>query len=191
MSNVSLDETLFYQYLINHNSTSTMLNALSGRDSEDSAYGSMAGILNTLQSSGTYGTGSISDVATLLGGINGEYSGLSSIGDFSTILQSYLTQDTTEATEMAQKLANVLEETKGTTEENSVTYQTVQELYEYFLEQTASRSASLLGTSGTDVTKAGGQSVSTEYSGLSFDFDSFETETEEMIDSLLENEPME
>ena len=30
MANVSLDKDLFYQYMINNNSTSTMLNALSG-----------------------------------------------------------------------------------------------------------------------------------------------------------------
>ena len=186
MSNVSLDETLFYQYMINNNSTSTMLNALSGRDSQDSGNGSMAGVLSALQSSGLSGTGSISDVSTLLGGLGGEYGSVGSVDGFSDILQTYMNQNQTGAAGMAEKLEDVLEEVADT-EGGTRSYQTVQELYQYFSELTAGKADSLQPESQTQ--KAGTDSATVsmaETTGIDFDFDSFESETDDMIDNALE-----
>ena len=91
MSNVMLDEkTLYYQYMINNNPTSTMLNAISGNYNNDS-YG-MMGSLGALGS---------------LGGIS----------SFSSILENYMTgirlnsyADSIQASTMADKLSSVLEE---------------------------------------------------------------------------------
>lgn len=130
MSNITLDEaTLYYQYLINNNSTSTMLNAINGTstDSYDA--------LGSLSSLGGFG-----DVGSVL--------------DFSTILEQYLSgvnsstsfEDTMDAASMADKLSEVLEEAAQTEDTNSLTYKTVQELYEYFSEQVSTKAATLMGT---------------------------------------------
>jgi hypothetical protein len=47
---------------------------------------------------------------------------------------------------MAEKLSSVLEEAAKTEDTSSLSYQTVQELYEYFSEQVSSKAASLLGS---------------------------------------------
>ena len=131
MSNITLDEkTLYYQYLINNNSTSTMLNAINGTstDSYDA--------LGSLSSLGGYGD-------------------IGSISDFSTILEQYLSkvnnssasyEDTMDAAAMADKLSEVLDEAAETEDTNSLTYKTVQELYEYFSEQVSTKAAALMGT---------------------------------------------
>lgn len=197
MSNVSLDEALFYQYMINHNSTSTMLNAISGNSADDNS-STMTSILNTLQAGSGLGTGSISDVSTLLGLGGDSYSGIGSLDSFSGVLQSYLQGDATENVQMTEKLQQVLEEAAGTEEENSRSYQTLQEVYEYFAEKTAGKAAYLnaaWGNTDNDATTAN-QSVGdvtqtfTPSSEVSFDFDSFESETDEMIDSMFEENGM-
>ena len=72
MANVSLDKDLFYQYMINNNSTSTMLNALSGNTNTGvQSANDLSGVLGALQNSASFGTGSISDVSTLLSGLEG------------------------------------------------------------------------------------------------------------------------
>ena len=90
MANVSLDKDLFYQYMINNNSTSTMLNALSGNTNTGvQSANDLSSVLGALQNSASFGTGSISDVSTLLSGLEG----ISTTGtgnSFSDILQSYL-----------------------------------------------------------------------------------------------------
>lgn len=126
MSNVMLDEkTLYYQYMINHNSTSTMLNAISGNNGDD-GYG-MLGSLGSL----------------------GYMGGISS---FSSILENYMTgarlnsyADSIQASTMADKLSSVLEQAAETEDTSSLTYKTVQELYEYFSEQVSSKASALLG----------------------------------------------
>ncbi len=194
MNNVSLDETLFYQYMINNNSTSTMLNAINGNSSDDMG-GSLTSVLNTMNSVNNYsqnniGTGSISDIATILGLGNNAYSGIGSLDSFSGILQSYLNQNISQATEMAEKLEEVLEETAGTEEEGTKSRQTVQELYEYFSKMTSGQADSLLGI--LSPSKASEQEKSQTGSGMEsmnpsmVDFESFEQETDEMIDSLME-----
>ena len=72
MANVSLDKDLFYQYMINNNSTSTMLNALSGNTNTGvQSANDLSSVLGALQNSASFGTGSISDVSTLLSGLEG------------------------------------------------------------------------------------------------------------------------
>ena len=125
----SLEGTLYYQWLINNNSTSTMLNAISGADSVN-------GISNGLGGLGSLGSiGSVDTTGS----------------SFSSILQRYLsgvnaTESLTAAT-MTEKLSGVLEEAAKTEDTNSLSYQTVQELYEYFSKQVSAKANSLLGNS--------------------------------------------
>lgn len=131
MSNVTLDEkTLYYQYLINNNSTSTMLNAINGTSTDDY------------------------DMLSSLGSLGG-YGDVGSISDFSSILEKYLSgvadsgasyEDTMDAAAMADKLSEVLEEAADTEDTNSLTYRTVQELYEYFSDQVSAKASALMGT---------------------------------------------
>ena len=52
MANVSLDKDLFYQYMINNNSTSTMLNALSGNTNTGvQSANDLSSVLGALQNS--------------------------------------------------------------------------------------------------------------------------------------------
>ena len=155
MANVSLDEeTLYYQYLINHNSTSTMLNAISGNSSDD---GSLSA-LNALSSIGSLGS---TDALGTLGSL-GTLEGTGGISSFANILQTYLTgstsqttaSDATEAATMADKLSEVLKEAEQKEDTSSLTYQTVQELYQYFKEQTAGKAAALLGTASDNTSQS-------------------------------------
>lgn len=186
MSSVSLDETLFYQYMINNNSTSTMLNAISGNSSDDSNSSLMSAI-GSMYSMGNLGTGSISDVSTILGLVGNNYGGVSSLDSFSSILQTYLNRDSSQAAEMMEKLENVLEETAGTQEEGSKSRQTVQELYEYFAEMTSGQANDLLGILSPLSQKETSSEESQSAMGtVMVDFDAFEQESDEMIDSLME-----
>lgn len=133
MANITLDEkTLYYQWLINNNSASTMFNAISGNYTDNSY--SALGSLGAIGSLGTTG----------------------SIQDFSSILQSYLSgvntnsyKESIEAASMADKLSSVLEEASQTEDTSSLTYKTVQELYEYFSEQVSAKASALMqGTTG-------------------------------------------
>lgn len=176
MTKVSLDETLFYQYLINNNSTSTMLNALSG-ESDDASNSGLSGILNTMQSGDLLSANSLSGLSSLLG----EGSSLDSLGSvsgFDDILQLYMNRDSSDVSAMTDKLADVLEEAAETEDTNSLTYRTVQEIYEYFAEQTSSRAASLLETVGSQSETEN----TADYSNDTFDFDTFEEETDQMIE---------
>lgn len=120
MSNVMLDEkTLYYQYMINNNPTSTMLNAISGNYGND-------------------GFGAVGS----LGGVS----------SFSSILENYMTgmklnsyADSIQASTMADRLSSVLEEAEQSEDTSSLTYKTVQELYEYFSDQVSSKASALLG----------------------------------------------
>ena len=68
MANVSLDKDLFYQYMINNNSTSTMLNALSGNTNTGvQSANDLSGVLGALQNSASFGTGSISYAVERIG----------------------------------------------------------------------------------------------------------------------------
>lgn len=183
MSNVNLDETLFYQYMIDNNSTSTMLNALSGNGSPNSGLGSMSGVLSALQASDSWGTGSISDVSTLLG-LTGDYSGIGSLNGFSGILQAYLSQNQAGIAEMVEKMEDVLAEA-AEMEGDTKSYRTVQEIYEYFAELTAGKADGLISAGSRQSNNVGAVTFS-ETPGTDFDFDQFESETDDMIEVALE-----
>ena len=160
ISNVALGEKdLYYQWLINNNSTSTMLNALSGNSGEDSSsLGVLSSLANTVLS-GSLGIGSATD--TFLTGVAGSLTGVQgteSVSSFAKILESYLnknssgvldltqaTSSVTEAAQMAEKLSGVLEEAEKTGDTSGLTYKTVKEIYEYFSGQVSGRAAELLG----------------------------------------------
>ena len=88
----SLNERdLYYQYLINNNSTSTMLNAITGDNSGNSS--------------------GISGISSLIGNTGSSIGDLGSIGNissFANILKLYMGQQTTEAEGMAKKLSETL-----------------------------------------------------------------------------------
>lgn len=136
-----LQQAFYYQYMINNNSASTMLNAVSGNSGNGvSAASGLSGLigLNSL-----YGLGGMTGVGSVDSALN-----------FSSILQSYLGQDlmasaltdTSGAAEMAGQLSDVLEEASKTEDTSSLTYQTVQELYDYFSKKVSARAAALMGT---------------------------------------------
>jgi hypothetical protein len=106
-----LSRDLYYQYLINHNSMSTMFDALSG-NSDDSSDSS--GLTSAIGSGLGYGLSSLNSIEGLdsLYGLSGvsrsddSLLGLSQgISGFAGILQSYLSAQTTQASEMADSMA--------------------------------------------------------------------------------------
>ena len=138
VSNLSaLSRDLYYQYLIDHNSTSTMLNAISENDNDSLGALGNTGALESL--SGLTGNIGSSDVLSGLSGLSGQSDGLSGItqgiSGFAGILQSYLNAQTTEAANMAGSLFSVLEEASQNEDTSSLTYRTVQEIYQYFQEK--------------------------------------------------------
>ena len=176
------EETLYYQYLINHNSASTMLNALSGDSSDDD---SMLSGISSL--SGTSGL-----------------SGVSQDSSFATILQSYLTKaihsqnDSAQDAQMAEKLSDVLQEAAKTEDTSKTTYKTVQELYEYFTEKMSGTAASLInGSAAAQSTNSTNNTNSTQNStsaqstaeqmnqatlvGQEFDFSTIDSIVEQMF----------
>lgn len=146
MAGITLDEeTLYYQYLINNNSTSTMLNAISGNYADNSSLSA----LSSIASLGSLGT--LDSLSSL-----GSLGSLGSVSSFASILQNCLSgsvtdslAESTEAGSMAEKLSSVLEEAAETEDTSSLTYKTVQELYEYFSEQVSSKASALLGSTAS------------------------------------------
>lgn len=200
MANVTLDaETLYYQYMINHNPTSTMLNAISGNSSDDSSLGLIGslGTLNSLGALDSLGISGLSGISGVLGSLDS-----SSSVSFANILDRYLSSakttaytDSIEAAEMADKLSSVLEEAAQTEDSSSLTYKTVQELYEYFSERVSAKAASLMGSttgqtstasasSATSSTASVGQMNQSAMSGQEFDF----PEMDEMVDAVFEEQ---
>lgn len=158
MANVSLDKDLFYQYMINNNSTSTMLNALSGNTNTGvQSADDLSSVLGALQNSASFGTGSISDVSTLLSGLEG----ISTTGtgnSFSDILQSYLqpTSDSAQTTDSVQYINGV---------ESSDNMQAAQQTK----------------TSGTSVSAA--QQAYAD--SVQYDFDQIEEQSDQMVEQAL------
>lgn len=200
MSNVTLDaETLYYQYMINHNPTSTMLNAISGNSSDDSSSLGLIGSLGTLNSLGALDSLGISG----LSGLSGALGSLDSSGSisFANILDQYVSAaktaaytDSIEVAEMADKLSSVLEEAARTEDTSSLTYKTVQELYEYFSEKVSAKAASLMGNTTGHASTAPSSSTSTASSieqmnqaamnGQEFEF----SEMDDMVDAAFEEQ---
>lgn len=152
MANLNIDsETAYYQYMINNNSTSTMLRAISGDDSYTNSIGML---------------------------------GLGDTGSFSSILQG-LTQNTssaeissTEDAEMAEKLSALLEEASQTEDTSSVTYKTVQELYEYFSGKVSKQAAALTGSANSAAASGTSSASQTQTASddSEFDFSSVDEE---------------
>lgn len=179
------EETLYYQYLINHNSASTMLNALSGDSSDDDSM--LSGISSLSGLSGLSGTSGLS--------------GVSQDSSFATILQSYLTKaihsqnDSAQDVQMAEKLSDVLQEAAKTEDTSNTTYKTVQELYEYFTEKMSGTAASLINgsaaaqsTNNTNSTQNSTSAQSTAeqmnqaaLAGQEFDFSTIDSIVEQMF----------
>ena len=137
----ALSRDLYYQYLIDHNSMSTMFNAISG-SSDDSSDSS--GLMSAIGSKMGYGVSSTDSVRGLeslygLSGVSGSDDSLlgfsQGISGFAGILQSYLDAQTSEASKMADSMSSVLEEASQSEDTSSLTYRTVQEIYRYFQEQ--------------------------------------------------------
>ena len=170
-----------------------MLNAISGNDTDDRNQ-SLTSALQAFQNVSGTGTGSISDISTLLGGYSDAGSSIGSLDSFSSILQSYLntdaasiTTDTMNVVQYMDEVEQVLEETAGT-EKDTRSYQTLQDIYQYFADTTAGKASSLqktLETSESD-TDSFGQQGADNTAGSMFDFDSIEDETDAMIDALFE-----
>lgn len=188
MSKVSLDENLFYQYMINNNSTSTMLNAISGNDtSKSSTYNNIAGNLSTMQGLGD--TSGLSGLTSLLGG---EYNGVGTVSDFSSLLETYMAGNNTSNSEVVEKLQSAMEEAEKSGEANTNSYKTVQELYQYFSENNTGASGLMQALSGTGESRSSGNVNSTStiqknnrLAEAEIDFDSLEAESDQMIDELL------
>ena len=137
----ALSRDLYYQYLIDHNSMSTMFNAISGSSDESS---DTSGLMSAIGSNMGYGVSSTDSVQGLeslygLSGVSGSDDSLlglsQGISGFAGILQSYLDAQTSEASKMADSMSSVLEEASQSEDTSSLTYRTVQEIYRYFQEQ--------------------------------------------------------
>lgn len=172
------EKDLYYQYLINNNSTSTMLNAISGNN-QDSSYDGL-GLSGLMGMSGLFGTQGLSSLLGTSLGISGD--GLNSLGmvsSFSSILKLYLNAETSEAGNMAQKLSDALEEAKEAGEEQTNSYKTVQEIYQYFADkssitaQTLNNKVASSGTAETESIISTAEAQTASYPFKEFDFDSY------------------
>lgn len=176
VSNITLsDKDLYYQWLINNNSASTMFNALSGNNSSESS--SLSAISSLANTAFSGSVGSVLDTSLLgsLGGLTG-VQGTESVSSFAKILESCLNkansgtsgvtgldQDVSsswQAAQMAEKLSGVLEEAAKTEDISSLTYKTVKEIYEYFSGQVSGRAAELLGDKVSLLKNVAGTEVS-------------------------------
>jgi len=178
------EKDLYYQYLINNNSASTMFNALAGNSPQDSGDGlGLSGLMGAISQAG-----SLPGLSSLLGsslGIAGS-DGIGSLGmvsSFSSILKLYLNAETSEAGNMAQKLSEALETADEAGESATNSYKTVQEIYQYFLGKSSltaqalnlNKSASSGTAQAAGVSGATGipQMVSPSEAFNEFDFDAY------------------
>lgn len=189
------EKDLYYQWMINNNSTSTMLNALSGNSSDSSNMNGMSGIVNAISSGysslgmasllgsqlGTQGLTSL--LGSSLGMSDGGISTLGTISSFSSILKMYLNSETSQAADMAGKLSEALEKADEAGESSTNSYKTVQEIYDYFVDK-SSAAAKALSSSKTGQAKkstAGVNAAVQTPSAGEFNFDSYINKIEESI----------
>ncbi len=178
----SLSEDLYYQYLINHNSTSTMLNALSGESDDSDASGLIGAVASGFGASGSNILSGLGNIASLsgLGGLFGDggntLAASQSLASFSSILETYLNAQRTEASQMADSLSSVLEEADEAGESSGLTYRTVQEIYDYFQEKASSGVSNALSSdaSSSREVSAAASSAQQETVFREMDFDSLE-----------------
>lgn len=137
----ALSRDLYYQYLIDHNSMSTMFNAISGSSDDSSDSSGLMSAIGSKMGYGVFSTDSVQGLESLYGlsGVSGSDDSLlglsQGISGFAGILQSYLDAQTSEASKMADSMSSVLEEASQSEDTSSLTYRTVQEIYRYFQEQ--------------------------------------------------------
>lgn len=190
------EKDLYYQWMINNNSTSTMLNALSGNSSDSSSMNGMSGILNAVSSGysslgmasllgsqlGTQGLTSF--LGSSLGISDGGISQLGTISSFSSILKMYLNSEISQAADMAGKLSEALEKADEAGESSTNSYKTVQEIYDYFVDK-SSTAAQALSSSKTGQAKKstpGVNAVTAQASpATEFNFDRYINGIEESI----------
>lgn len=167
-----------------------MLNALSGNTSEDSGSGGLLGaVTSSLYPngiSGLYGMDSLNGLGSLLGSGSGDdlLTASQSLSSFSNILQVYMNAQTTEAAQMAEKLSGVLEEASQTEDTSTLSYRTVQEIYQYFMEKTTSAGENVIQSKS-----AASQSQNTPagmvYQQAEVDFDSLEQQLQQQAESAI------
>lgn len=181
----SLSEDLYYQYLINNNSTSTMLNALSGDASDDSGSGNLlSAVTSGLTSSGL---SSLSGLGSLLGSGDDLLSASQGLSSFSSILETYMNAQNTEAVRMSEKLSEVLEEAAQTEDTTSLSYRTVQEIYQYFMDKTSASSAAevVRGSSSSEQSQVQTGAAVTNADATEMDFDVLERQIQEEVEAAL------
>ncbi len=194
------EKDAYYQYLINNNSTSTMLNALSGQDSDKSEYGSnsLSGLVNSVSS--LYSASGLGSIGSLTGTAStGDIGSVGQTTGFYQILQSYMNTEKSEAQQMAQKMADVLEQAEDT---GSATYKTVQELYQYFVDKSSnpllagntstsstadkdsSKTSQAAGTTNSSAINMAAPTAAAQETEMSeFDFDGFESNVDKTFAS--------
>ena len=170
------DRDLYYQYLINNNSTSTMLNAINGNSSNSST-----SALNSL--------GSISSLGSLSG-----IGTTTTLQSFASVLQSYLGTQAEKSASMADSLSDIMKQAESEGDTSSVSYKTVKELYEYFKNESQTSSSSVLSSlygsgksSDTSKTVSSDNSSAPDYSSSvnfnEFDFDELENQLDDFMQS--------
>lgn len=157
-----------------------MLNALAGTDSEALGAGS---ILDTVTSGDLT---SISGLGSVLGSSEDLLNASQGLSNFSGILETYMNAQNIEAVQMSEKLSGVLEEAAKNEETSTLSYRTVQEIYEYFQERTGS-AGDTVKTAEDIVSGAAQTSAQTEQAVgqnvLEVDFDSLERQIQQGIES--------
>lgn len=179
------ERDLYYQYLINHNSTSTMLNAMSGNYSDSSDGTSLSGIMGAV--SQAYSSSGLSSVLGSAFGMSdsGDISSLGAISSFSSILKLYLNSEVSEAASMAEKLYEALETADNAGESSTNSYKTVQEIYKYFADKSSSAAQALNKNSAVSSAQSSSSaSVQSQAAAMdNFDFDSYTDNIEKQIES--------
>ncbi len=179
------ERDLYYQYLINHNSTSTMLNAMSGNYSDSSDGTSLSGIMGAV--SQAYSSSGLSSVLGSAFGMSdsGDISSLGAISNFSSILKLYLNSEISEAASMAEKLSDSLEKADEAGESLTNSYKTVQEIYQYFADKSSSAAQALNKNAVVSSSQAStsAQTQSQTAAIDNFDFDSYTDNIEKQIES--------
>ena len=173
------DTDLYYQYLINNNSKSTMFNALNGNDTDNST--NALGSLGTLSSLGSLtGIGSSSTKQSL-----------------ASVLQSYMNTQQSQAASMADTLSGIMKQAESEGDTSSISYQTVQSLYDYFKNASGTSSSELLktlyggsteksGSTSSGAASASAQNTSDAQSEVQFgefDFDKLEQQLDDSMAS--------
>ena len=173
------DTDLYYQYLINNNSKSTMFNALNGNDTDNST--NALGSLGTLSSLGS------------LTGIGSS----STMQSFASVLQSYMNSQQSQAASMADSLSGIMKQAESEGDTSSISYQTVQSLYDYFKNASGTSSSELLktlyggsteksGSTSSGAASASAQNTSDAQSEVQFgefDFDKLEQQLDDSMAS--------